>query len=331
MFDNGELAGVVAVGASAGGVEALMRLASTLPADLPYPVLVVLHMPAGAPSVLARIVDRAGPLPAVPAEHGAHLEPGRVYVARPDHHLLVDDHRVAVTKGPTENGHRPAINALFRSAALALGPRAVGVLLSGVLDDGVLGLQAIKARGGTTVCQSPDDASFPSLPRNAVAAGVVDHVVPVPDISRVLKQLTGRDIAESSMPRDDAMELEHRIAMAPQFGAPIDTETLGPPSGYTCPDCNGSLQSVGARGFRCQVGHAWTADSLLDARDTEIEGALWVAVRSLQEKAKLSRTLAKKVGPGMTAARYVAAADEADRALAVLRDRLSSIGLAGRE
>ena len=331
MFDNGELAGVVAVGASAGGVEALMRLASTLPADLPYPVLVVLHMPAGAPSVLARIVDRAGPLPAVPAEHGTHLKPGRVYVTRPDHHLLVDDHHVAVTKGPTENGHRPAINALFRSAALAFGPRAVGVLLSGVLDDGVLGLQAIKARGGTTVCQSPDDAPFPSLPRNAVAAGVVDHVVPVLDISRVLKQLTGRDIAESSMPRDDAMELENRIAMAPQFGAPIDTETLGPPSGYTCPDCNGSLQSVGARGFRCQVGHAWTADALLDARDTEIEGALWVAVRSLQEKAKLSRTLAEKVGPGMTAARYVAAADEADRALAVLRDRLSSIGLAGRE
>jgi two-component system chemotaxis response regulator CheB len=331
MPEDSAMVGVVVVGASAGGVEALMRLASTLPADLPYAVLVVLHMPSEAPSVLARIVDRAGPLPAVPAEHGTHVLAGHVYVSTPDHHLLLDDHHVAVTKGPTENGHRPAINALFRSAALAFGPRAVGVLLSGVLDDGVLGLQAIKARGGTTICQSPDDALFSSLPKNALAAGVVDHAVPVPEISGILKQVSGRKVEEPSMPRDAAMELENRIAMAPQFGAPIDTEQLGPPSGYTCPDCNGSLQSIEGRGFRCQVGHAWTADALLEARDSEIEGALWVAVRSLQEKAKLSRTLAEKVGPGMMAVRYTAAADEADRALAVLRDRLSSIGLSGRE
>src|SRR5665213_1010310 len=133
------LRAVVAIGASAGGVEALSRLAAGLPTDLPYAYLMTLHIPAGAPSILARIVDRSAPLPAVTAENGGTLEPSHIYVARPDHHLLVDHHRVVLSQGPTENGHRPAINALFRSVALAFGPRAIGVLMSGVLDDGVLG------------------------------------------------------------------------------------------------------------------------------------------------------------------------------------------------
>src|SRR3954470_15956192 len=130
------LRGVVAVGASAGGVEALTEFAAGLPRDLPFAVLMVLHMPAGAPSALARIVDRCGPFPAVPANDKASIEPGLIYVAVPDRHLLVDDHRVVLSDGPTENSYRPAINALFRSVALNFGSRAVGVLLSGVLDDG---------------------------------------------------------------------------------------------------------------------------------------------------------------------------------------------------
>lgn len=321
---QGDLRGVVAIGASAGGVEAMSRLAGGLSPDLPYAYLMVLHVPAGAPSVLARIVDRSGPLPAAAAEHGAVLRPGHIYVSVPDRHLLVTDHRVVLSQGPTENSYRPAINALFRSVALAFGPRSIGVLLSGVLDDGVLGLGDIRARGGCTITQSPEDALFPGMPINAVNAGVVDQQAAAADIGTVLKQLSQREIEDPDMDADSAMELENRIAMMSRFETAFDTQQLGPPSGYTCPDCNGSLVFVSDRNFRCHVGHAWTADSLLSARDSEIEGALWIALRSLQEKARLARALAQKAGPGARSRHYTEQAAETERALAVLSDRLSN-------
>jgi two-component system chemotaxis response regulator CheB len=317
---NGALKGVVAVGASAGGVEALTRLAEGLSTDLPYAVLVVLHMPAGSPSVLARIIDRSGPVPAVTATNGTPIQPGHIYVAVPDHHLLVDDHRVVLSEGPTENSYRPAINALFRSTALTFGPRAIGVLMSGVLDDGVLGLSAIRARGGTTVAQRPDDALYPTMPLNA---GVVDHQVVAAEIGALLKRLADRKIEEPKMEHDTNMELENLIAKGKRFSVALDSEELGPPSGYTCPDCNGSLMALGHRSFRCRVGHAWTADSLLTARDDEVEGALWIALRSLQEKANLSRRLARNVGSGTMFDRYSDIADEAEHAMTVLGKRLA--------
>ena len=323
MAQTNGASGVVAVGASAGGVEALTRMAANLSPDLPYAVLVVLHMPANAPSVLARILDRAGPLPATRAVDGAALQAGTIYVAVPDRHLMVDDHHVILSEGPTENGHRPAINALFRSVALAFGQRAVGVLLSGVLDDGVLGAAAIKTRNGATIAQSQDDALFPTMPTNAVEAGVIDHVAAASDTGGLIKQLTGRVVEEREMDADKSMELENRIAMARPFSIDFNTEALGPPSGYICPDCKGSLTAVSDGNFRCRVGHAWTADALLHARDREVEGALWIAVRSLQEKAKLSRRLAERVGSGVTADRYTELADEAEHALRVLSERLS--------
>jgi two-component system chemotaxis response regulator CheB len=322
--DNGDLLGVVAIGASAGGVEALSRLASGLSPDMPYAYLITLHIPAGAPSVLARIVDRSGPLPAVPAEDGAKLEPAHIYVARPDRHLMVLDHHVMLSQGPTENGHRPAINALFRSVALAFGPRAIGILLSGVLDDGVLGLAAIRSRGGTTIGQSAEDALFASLPSNAHHAGVLDQQAAAADIGALLKELSHREMKDPVMERDAAMELENRIAMMSRFATDSDTQQLGSPSGYTCPDCNGSLVSISEGNFRCQVGHAWTADALLAARDDEVEGALWVALRSLQEKARLSRQLADKAGTGSLKRRYTDLAEETERALKVLSERLSA-------
>lgn len=329
--ENGGLRGVVAIGASAGGVEALSNLAAGLSPDVPYAYLVTLHIPAGAPSVLARIVDRSGPLPAVAAEHDAELEPARIYVARPDRHLLVDDHHMVLSQGPTENGHRPAINALFRSVALAYGPRAIGVLLSGVLDDGVLGLAAIRARGGTTIGQAPEDALFPAMPMNARDAGVLDRQAPAAEIGALLKELSHRELEDPEMERDAAMELENRIAMASRYSTDFDTEELGAPSGYICPDCNGSLVSISEGNFRCQVGHAWTAEALLSARDDEVEGALWVAIRSLQEKVRLARQLADKAGPGPLERRYTQLADESERALGVLSYRLSANASQGGE
>jgi two-component system chemotaxis response regulator CheB len=191
-YPNGAPPGVVAVGASAGGVQALTRFASGLPGDFPYPVLVVLHLPANAPSVLAKIIDRSGPLPARNAADGSPLEPGQIQVAVPDRHLLVNDHEVTLSDGPTECGHRPAINVLFRSVALGFGPHAIGVLLSGVLDDGVLGTAAIRARGGTTVVQDPQDALFAAMPINAIEAGVIDHRAPAADIGALLAKLADR-------------------------------------------------------------------------------------------------------------------------------------------
>lgn len=315
--------GVVAIGASAGGVEALTQLAESLPADLPYAVLVVLHMPPNAPSVLPRILDRRGPLPAVGATDGERLTAGRIYVAVPDHHLMVRGDRMVLSRGPTENAHRPAVNALFRSVALEFGPRAIGVVMSGVLDDGVLGAKAILSRGGVTVGQSPDDALFPAMPQAAVDAGVIEHQAAAADIGALLTKFSARPIEERAMEPDPSMQLENRIAMAAKFSTSFDTEELGPPSGFTCPDCNGSLVTVSDISYRCHVGHAWTADALLKARDTEIEGALWVALRSLQEKAGLSRRLAGSVGPGRLYDRYIAHAEEAERAMRVLGERMS--------
>ncbi|OBI85053.1 chemotaxis protein CheB [Mycobacterium sp. 1245805.9] len=321
---NDGLRGVVAIGASAGGVDALSRLAAGLSADLPYAYLMVLHVPAGAPSVLARIIDRSGPLPAVPAEDGARLEPGRIYVGRPDRHLLVRDHRIVLSQGPTENGHRPAINALFRSAAVAFGPRAVGVLLSGALDDGVLGLGAIRSRGGVAIGQSAEDAMFPALPTNAREAGVLNRQAAAADIGAVLKELSQKEIEDPPMEPDAALELENRIAMSSRFSTDFDTQDLGTQSGYTCPDCNGALISITEGHFRCQVGHAWTADALLGARDEEVDGALWVALRSLQEKARLARKLADKAGAGPVSRHYNSLAEESEHALTVLGSRLAA-------
>jgi two-component system chemotaxis response regulator CheB len=324
----GGLRGVVVIGASAGGVEAMTNVAAGLPPETPYAYLMVLHIPAGTSSVLAHIVDRAGPLPAAPAMDGEPLRPGHIYVGVPDRHLLIDDHHQVLSQGPTENGHRPAINALFRSAALTYGPRAVGVLLSGVLDDGVAGFRAIKKRGGTTVAQSPSDALFPDMPAKAIDEGVVDHQAIAADMGALLAMLSSREIEEPPMDPDPGMQLENRIAMARRFETDFNTEELGAPSGYTCPDCNGSLVTVTENSFRCQVGHAWSADALLAAQDEEVEGALWVAVRSLQEKARLSRQLADKVGPGMMRDRYSALAAETEQALEVLTDRLSNSAIA---
>ena len=197
------------------------------------------------------------------------------------------------------------------------------MLLSGALDDGVLGLAAIRSRGGVTICQSPEDALFPAMPTNALEAGVVDHQAAAAEIGAILKELSQREIKDPAMEPDASLQLENRIAMASRFSTDFDTQQLGAPSGYTCPDCNGSLMNVTEGHFRCHVGHAWTADALLTARDVEIDGALWVAVRSLREKANLARTLADKAGAGMLARRYHSLAEEAEGALAVLSERLS--------
>jgi two-component system chemotaxis response regulator CheB len=208
---------------------------------------------------------------------------------------------------------------------LEFGPRAVGLLMSGVLDDGVLGAAAIQSRGGETVVQHPDDAMYSAMPLNALRAGVINHEVSAAKAGVLLSCLADRIIEERAMQQDADMELENRIAMAGRFSTGFDSEALGPPSGYTCPDCNGSLMTVAESNYRCRVGHAWTPESLLLARDDEVERALRIALRSLREKAKLSRRLADNVGQGMMAERYTELAEETEHAMTVLGRRLSEV------
>ena len=328
--------GVVAVGASAGGVEALTELAAGLAPDVPFAVMVAIHLRVGAPSLLAQILDRSGPLPATTAVDGAVLEAAHIYVAVPNNHLLARDHRLVLSDGPQENGHRPAIDALFRSVAIDYGPHAVGVLMSGLLDDGVAGLEAIRAKGGVTVVQEPTDALFPDLPRNALKAGVADYAVAAKDIGGFLTQLADRDVEEQGMDPDGRLDLENQIATGRRFAVAVDAEELGPLTGYTCPTCKSALMAVGETTYRCRVGHAWTTQALLLAYDDELEETVWAAVRILKEKAKLYRKLAENLDPGDDFLRYTASAEQAERAIAVLGEGLFArtthhLGYTGRK
>ncbi|BBX63126.1 chemotaxis protein CheB [Mycobacterium saskatchewanense] len=318
--------GVVAIGASAGGIEALSDLAASMPAGFPFAVMVVTHMGRNAPSVLARIIDRSGTLPATTAVDGAVLERGRIYAAVPDHHLLARGHRVVLSDGPWESGHRPSIDVLFRSVALDYGPRAIGVLMSGMLDDGVAGLQAIKSKGGVTVVQEPTDALFPDLPRNALRAGVADHAVAAREIGGLLGQLVERGVEAPEADPDGRLELENRIAMGSQFAASVGADELGRPTGYTCPNCHSPLIAVSDNSYRCQVGHGWTAEALLSALDDEVEDAVWMVIRILKEKARLSLQLAERPGAAGDSERYTASARQARQTIVALGEGLTGRG-----
>jgi two-component system chemotaxis response regulator CheB len=273
---------IVVVGASAGGVEALTSLVRALPGDLPASVFVVLHLPATGSSALPDILSRAGRLPASHAKDGEPIEQRRIYVAPPDYHLLLRAGHVRATRGPRENGHRPAVDPLFRSAAFEYANRVVGVVLSGALDDGTAGLLAVKSRGGVAIVQHPEDALYPRMPHNAIEHVEVDHVLPAADIGETLGRLAAEPATDPAGAGSDDMqtkvELEGFSMEAIEGGHP------GRPSGFSCPDCNGVLWEIRDGGlvrFRCRVGHAWSPESLLTQQSESLEAALWVALRTL--------------------------------------------------
>jgi two-component system chemotaxis response regulator CheB len=316
---------VVVVGASAGGVEALRRIVRQLPADFPAAVLVVLHLAPAAPPALPQILGRAGLLRAIPATDGAPLTPGVIHVAPPGHHLLLDDGTLALTRGPAENGHRPAVNATFRSAALAAGPRVIGVVLSGTLRDGTSGLATVVERGGLAVVQDPADALYPGMPESALARVPTEHVYPAEALGKVLDRLVRQQLepVATALPRP-ALLLEDRIARGRAGGR-------APGSGYTCPDCHGPLLETGGEPshYRCRVGHAWTAEALLEARDTEFEHALWTALRSLEEKEEITQRMKQDAaarGHDGIVRRHAETARECAAAAETLRRFLISLG-----
>jgi two-component system chemotaxis response regulator CheB len=283
------------VGASAGGVEALIQLVRTLPSDLAAPICIVLHIPADAPSLLAQILNRESTLPVGHAEDGQRWENGRIYVAPPDRHLLVsDDGTLHVARGPRENRHRPAVDPLFRSAAMAFGASAIGVILSGTLDDGTAGLVAIKERGGIAVVQDPAEALYPGMPQSATENVAVDHVVPVASMGALLGQLLAAPAPETTVPVRKDMRLE--VRMAELTADALHTEERpGEPSPYSCPDCGGVLRVIDDNGYtryRCRVGHAFAPETMLGAQQEVLEEALWSAAKTLEETVQLSSRLA---------------------------------------
>lgn len=285
---------LVVVGASAGGIDALRSIAARLPGDFPAAIAAVLHVGADSPGILHHILQRAGPLRAVCVQHREPLKHATIYVPRPDHHLIVEPSRLRSTRGPRENRFRPAIDPLFRSAAQTYGPRVVGVVLTGGMDDGTAGLWAVKQLGGIAVVQDPADAIAPSMPESALANVRVDHCVPVADIPALLLRLVTEDLAEKggyTVP--EKMEIEVRIAAEhPPLAAGV--ESLGNPSPYACPECHGVLRQVQEGGrvrFRCHTGHAYSIESLIADFDEGIELALWNSVRALQEVAIFLRHL----------------------------------------
>jgi two-component system chemotaxis response regulator CheB len=318
---------VVVVGASAGGVEAITKLLSPLPADLPACVLVVLHTPATAVNALATILGRATDLKVVAADGTIAVTPGTVIVARPDHHLLMVDGHVIITRGPRENGHRPAVDVLFRSAARALGPRVIGVVLSGALDDGSAGLLSVKSRGGIAIVQDPKDALHAGMPANAIAAADPDLVLPVAAIPAALIELVGVEVPDP--PVVDPDPLGEEVAIARMDAAALHAPGRpGTPAGLSCPDCHGPLFSIDEGGYlryRCRVGHAWSAQSLLAENDAALESALWMGLRSLEEKAALANDMGKRAarrGQPLAAGRFSELAEEAHEAAERIRRML---------
>lgn len=314
---------LVGVGASAGGVEALFDLVAGLETGLDAAVLVVIHQAADGPAVLADLLDRRTALAVSTAEDGARLTPGGVLVAPPDAHLHVVDGHVELSRGPKENGHRPGIDPLFRSLALAAGPGATGVVLSGLLDDGAAGLLDIVRHGGTAVVQDADEAQFAAMP-NAALEQVPGAVVRrARDIGTVLAEITGRPLLEANRPSRQ-LAYEVRVSRGQEPGM-LEHDPPGRAVGISCPDCSGPLFDLGTTDtprFRCRVGHAWSPRSLGSEQDDAVERALYVALRALEDKVALSRRIASSAEDGgatRVARNARRSAHEALRSASVLR------------
>jgi len=315
---------IVVIGASAGGVEALGALVRELPANLEAAVFVVLHLAAEHKSVLPRILSSAGPLPAKHARNGEAIVTNRIFVARPDHHLLVHDSHIRVVRGPRENGHRPAIDPLFRTAAHTFGPRVIGVILSGALDDGTAGLLSVKSQGGLAVVQDPEEALVDAMPRSALENVDVDHALTARGIGKLLPRLVAEEVPARSVSRSAVLEVESALHL--RGGA--EGVKIGVPSSLACPDCGGVLNEVyegELLRFRCRVGHAFAPESLYLQQNTQLEGALWAALRALEEQAALARRLAaraRELHQTKSALRYDDRAESAEGQARTVREAL---------
>ena len=299
---------IVVIGASAGGMQALQKLVGRLPRDLPASVFVVWHLAPGVQSILPSVLAKAGTLPAAHPEDGDRIEPGRIYVAPNDHHMLLEKGYIRVARGPKENRFRPAVDPLFRSAAYIYGPRVIGVVLTGALDDGTAGLWTIKLRGGTAIVQDPSEAVVRSMPLNALDKVAVDHRLGAAEIGELLARLVREEAdAPVAVSPEEEEKTRHEIRIAEEREA-LEEGILrfGELSPFTCAECHGVLAMLRedrVLRFRCHTGHAFSADTLLEAGSEAIEARLWDAVRAVDETVMLLSRLGEEFArAGNTAA-----------------------------
>lgn len=307
---------IVTIGASAGGVEALLGLVRDLPADLPAALFVVVHSPPYARSQLPKLLQRVGTLPATHADDAEPIQPGTIRVAPPGLHLLVKRDHIRLLHGPSENGHRPAIDPLFRSAAAAYGPRTVAVALSGVLDDGSAGAAAVQAAGGVILTQEVAEAAYPDLPAHVRERADRAEELRVADIANRLVELSATPVEAPAQPQPATDPLERSLSL------PASDRDVA--VGAVCPSCGGPMrQDDGEETFRCHVGHAWSAENLAAAQDGQFEGALWSAVRLLEERSMLAQRLRERAhrrGMDRAADRYERQIAETEGHARQLRD-----------
>jgi two-component system, chemotaxis family, protein-glutamate methylesterase/glutaminase len=281
---------IIVIGTSTGGLDALCELNKHLPKDLASSIFVVMHI--GATSLLPQILSRCGNLPAVSAEHERHYKRGVIYCAPANCHMVIKDHATLLTRGPRENGHRPAADVLFRSAARVHRSKVVGVVLSGGRDDGSAGLYAIKVRGGVAIVQDPGEATSPEMPQNALEMVDVDFCLPVRQIADVLVDLANGNVKnmKKRSRKGDKME-EQATAERPTSEPPGDQIPIA------CPECNGPMWEVKNGGlalFQCFVGHRFSPESLSEEHGEALERALWTAIRKLKERVVLHQRLLKQ-------------------------------------
>jgi two-component system, chemotaxis family, protein-glutamate methylesterase/glutaminase len=303
---------IITIGASAGGVAALRSLAAALPSTLCSPVLVVLHIGAFR-SELPALLNAAGPVPAKHAEDGETIFPGHIYVAPPDRHMIVADGRLRLLRGPKENCARPAIDPLFRSVAESHGSDAVGVILTGNLNDGALGLFEIKRRGGVAIGQDPNDAAYPEMPRSAAEHVALDYCLPLAEMPVLLIELVDRKDGKEVVMAKTSSQLD---GQEPEI---INCQTFERPLTVTCPDCGGALKKFEVGSivkFGCHIGHSYTAEIMAAAQFEEMEKVMRAAVRFLNERAEFCLQMAEHGGnAGPDANEWHAASKQAlDRA-----------------
>ena len=314
---------IVVIGASAGGLPALAELLQPLPLQTPAAIFVVVHTAAEGTGLVPQILERSGAMNARYAEDGEPIDVGRVYVAPPDHHLLVKRGSVRVTRGPRENRFRPAVDPLFRTAARAYGPRVIGVVLSGGLDDGTHGLELIKRHGGIAIAQDPEDAIMPSMPLSAIQSVEVDFILKPAAIGTKLPLLISEEVADAAPLVPEGVDVAEGITDNLKTG-----RIPGPPSPYTCPECGGAmweLEDGKLLRYQCHVGHAMTAEALFSEQSDHLYHTLWSALRALEEQGSLRRRMAmhaSRVGRLASAREFETQARDAELRASSLRRML---------
>jgi two-component system, chemotaxis family, protein-glutamate methylesterase/glutaminase len=284
---------IIVIGASAGGTNAISQLLAQLPQEINAAVFIVLHLSdvAIGNQLISRF-QRNTSLTCVLGEDREPIKKGTAYIAPANGHLVISADKIVIGHGPKENRWRPSIDVLFRSAAAAYGERVIGIILSGMLNDGTAGIIAIQRSGGTCILQDPNDAEFPEMVLSAFSNIQADYSPPVSQMgAAIMDVVSNKQLKGIGAPP----EIKAEAAIAERASTGIDVvRPLASQSVYTCPDCGGGLWEITEQGFhryRCNIGHAYTETELLKRQSAETESTLWIALRMMEERKDLLKKI----------------------------------------